>query len=71
MTVAQRIVRGLYRDSVALMQLAADLEKMEGVTKTGAMMATPNNLDLARDAGLLGGSNCARTVAGWLKTVRK
>jgi succinyl-CoA synthetase alpha subunit len=55
MIVTQRVVRGLYRDSVALMQLAADIEKLEGVAKTGAMMATPANLDLAREAGLLDG----------------
>lgn len=55
MPVRQRVVSGLYRDSVTLMQLASEMEKMPGASKAGAMMATPANLDLAREAGLLDG----------------
>jgi len=53
MTVEKRVVSGLYRDSVTLMQCASRVEALPGVDKAGAMMATPANLDLARDAGLL------------------
>ncbi|HSK47210.1 MAG TPA: acyl-CoA synthetase FdrA [Coriobacteriia bacterium] len=53
MAVEKRVVSGLYRDSVTLMQCASRVEALPGVEKAGAMMATPANLDLARDAGLL------------------
>jgi len=53
MAVERRVVPGLYRDSVTLMQCASRVESLPGVEKAGAMMATPANLDLAREAGLL------------------
>jgi succinyl-CoA synthetase alpha subunit len=48
-----KVVANLYRDSVSLMQLSAALAKMPGVEQASAVMATPANLDLLRDAGLM------------------
>ncbi len=45
--------RGAYHDSVTLMRLTADMEAVPGVTRAAAMMGTPQNLALLRDAGLL------------------
>ena len=56
MAVNKRVIPGLYRDSVTLMKSASRVEAMPGVEKAGAMMATVANLDLARDAGMLGPS---------------
>jgi succinyl-CoA synthetase alpha subunit len=54
-----KIVANLYRDSVSLMQLSAALAKMPGVAQASAVMATPANLDLLREAGLMGASVAA------------
>ena len=48
-----KVVANLYRDSVSLMQLSAALGKMPGVAQASAVMATPANLDLLREAGLM------------------
>jgi succinyl-CoA synthetase alpha subunit len=48
-----KVVANLYRDSVSLMQLSAVLAKMPGVEQASAVMATPANLDLLREAGLM------------------
>jgi len=48
-----KIVANLYRDSVSLMQLSAALARMPGVEQASAVMATPANLDLLREAGLM------------------
>ena len=48
-----RIVPNLYRDSVSLMQLSAALAKRDGVEQASAIMATPANLALLRETGLL------------------
>lgn len=48
-----RLLRNLYRDSVSLMQLSADLARLPGVEQASAVMATPANLELLREAGLL------------------
>lgn len=43
----------LYRDSVTLMALASKLEKLPGVERAGVMMATPANLGILAEAGLV------------------
>jgi FdrA protein len=43
----------LYRDSVTLMALASQIEKREGVTRVGAMMATPANLEILGRSDML------------------
>lgn len=50
---AHRVVPNLYRDSVALMQLAAALLDRPAVRRATAAMATPANLEQAAAAGLL------------------
>jgi succinyl-CoA synthetase alpha subunit len=52
MARAERIIRNLYRDSVALMQLSAKLGARAGVRQASAIMATAGNLALLREAGL-------------------
>ena len=50
-----RILRNLYRDSVSLMQLSAGVGKLPGVAQASAVMATPANIELLREAKLLEG----------------
>ena len=42
----------MYRDSVALMRLSAELSEREGIVQVSAVMATPANLDLLAQSGL-------------------
>ncbi len=51
-----RIVPNQYRDSVSLMQLSAALGKLTGIERASAIMATPANLELLREAGLAEGA---------------
>lgn len=53
MTTLIRFFPNLYRDSVALMQLSANLGKQPGVTAASAQMATEANIDLMLAAGLI------------------
>lgn len=52
-TVHARVFRNSYRDSVELMQIAAELEAIAGVDRAGLVMATPANLEVLAAAGLL------------------
>jgi FdrA protein len=52
---ATRIVRSAYRDSIALMKLSAALAEMPDIEQASLVMATPANLDLLRETGLLDG----------------
>jgi FdrA protein len=45
------VIRGKYLDSVLLMQIGREIEKLEGTRKAGCMVATEENLALFRDAG--------------------
>lgn len=45
-TLVHQVFPRLYRDSVTLMALAAAAEKLEGVVRVGAVMATAANLDI-------------------------
>ena len=53
MARAERVFRNLYRDSVSLMQLSAQIGALPGVRQASAVMATAGNLELLRDAGLI------------------
>ena len=44
--------RNAYRDSVELMGIAAELEKLPGIIRAGLVMATPANLAVLAGAGL-------------------
>ncbi|MCH9010687.1 MAG: acyl-CoA synthetase FdrA, partial [Chloroflexi bacterium] len=53
MTVTNLVLPNLYRDSVMLMRISQELERLDGVRRATAMMGTPNNRSLLSDAGLL------------------
>ena len=53
MARATKIIRNFYRDSVSLMQLSSTIAKLPGVEQASAIMASPNNVTLLVEAGLL------------------
>ena len=66
----QKIVPNLYRDSVSLMQLSAALTKLPGVEQASAIMATPANLELLREARLLNGDQLSASPNDLLLALR-
>ncbi len=53
--IRQRVFRNAYRDSVELMRIAAEIERLPGVSRAGLVMATPANLAIVAEAGLADG----------------
>jgi succinyl-CoA synthetase alpha subunit len=53
MARATKIIRNFYRDSVSLMQLSSTIAKLPGVEQASAIMASPNNVTLLVETGLL------------------
>ena len=51
--VVNRVRRGFYLDSVALMRLSRRVSEFPGVEAASLMIGTPSNLDIFADAGLL------------------
>jgi FdrA protein len=51
--VRSRILRDTYRDSVELMRVAAELERLSGVRRAALLVATPPNREVLKSAGLL------------------
>jgi len=51
--VANRVRRGFYLDSVALMRISAAVSTAEGVETASLMIGTPSNLAILDEAGLL------------------
>ena len=51
--VANRVRRGFYLDSVALMRISASLSGSEGVETMSLMIGTPSNVAILDEAGLL------------------
>ena len=51
--VNARIFPNSYRDSVELMQIAAEIESLPGIDRAGLVMATPANREVLATAGLL------------------
>ena len=51
--VVNEVRRGFYLDSVALMRISADLAALPGVEDAVAMIGTPANVEIMREAGLL------------------
>ncbi len=51
--VANRVRKGFYLDSVALMRLSQTLSAMPGVASAALMIGTPTNVRIMDDAGLL------------------
>ena len=52
-TVHTRVFANTYRDSVELMQIAAEIEAVAGIDRAGLVMATPANREVLGAAGLL------------------
>jgi succinyl-CoA synthetase alpha subunit len=57
--VRQRVFRNAYRDSVELMRIAAEMERLPGVIRAGLVMCTPANLAIVAEAGLDKGLDAA------------
>lgn len=57
--VRQRVFRNAYRDSVELMRIAAEIERLPGVIRAGLVMCTPANLAIVDEAGLGKGLDAA------------
>jgi len=53
MSVSQKMLPNLYRDSVSLMQFSEKLKALPGIRQASAVMATENNINLLLEAGLL------------------
>src|SRR5439155_7063417 len=53
MPIFNLVRRGAYHDSVTLMRVSHEMEGVPDVTRAAAMMGTPANRALLRDAGLL------------------
>ncbi|MFH1820839.1 MAG: acyl-CoA synthetase FdrA [Methanobacteriota archaeon] len=53
MVVRSFVRKNEYRDSVVLMRISQQLEALDGVRKASAIMATDNNKNILKDAGLL------------------
>ena len=51
--IINELRRGFYLDSVALMQISATMAALPGVENAVAMIGTPPNLEIMREAGLL------------------
>jgi len=62
--------KSVYRDSVVLMRLARDMEAVPEVRRAAAMMGTPENRALLRDAGLLAAEGEAAGVTDLIIAVR-
>ena len=48
-----RVFASSYRDSVELMRIAAELERLPGITRAGLVMGTASNRAVLQEAGLL------------------
>ena len=69
MPIFNFVRKSFYRDSVTLMRLSRDLEALAGVTAAAAMMATPQNLALLGQAGLLAGDGAEAEAADLIVAV--
>ena len=69
-SVAVEVRRGSYHDSAVLMRLQRTLKEQEGVLEAGAVMATPANQALLREAGLDGDGMSAAGADDLLVVVR-
>jgi FdrA protein len=52
-TIRCRVHRDTYRDSVELMRVATEIERLPGIARAALLMGTPANRELLADAGLL------------------
>jgi FdrA protein len=57
--------RSVYQDSITLMRLSREMEAVAGVRRAAAMMGTPANRALLRQAGLLDSDARRRAPPTW------
>ncbi len=65
-----QIKQRLYLDSVALMRSSKALANLAGVSDAAMMMATPSNIEIMQNAGLLEANNIQATPADLIIAVR-
>ena len=53
MTSGTRVIADLYRDSVSLMKISSTVDSLPNVIRASCIMATPANINLLLEAGLL------------------
>lgn len=68
--LANRVERGRYLDSVALMRVSRSLEALPGVQSAALMIGSPSNKELLRGAGLLAREGDAATANDLIIAVR-
>ena len=68
--LANRVERGRYLDSVALMRVSRSLETLSGVESAALMIGSPSNKALLRGAGLLAREGEAATPNDLITAVR-
>jgi FdrA protein len=68
--VVNRVERGRYLDSVALMRISRRLESLAGVEAAALMIGSPSNKDLLRGAGLIAREGEAATPNDLIIAVR-
>ncbi|MET0852336.1 MAG: transcriptional regulator, partial [Candidatus Rokuibacteriota bacterium] len=70
MAVRAAVRRSDYRDSMVLMQLAAEVSALPGVREVAALMGTPANHELLGAAGLATGDTRAATPGDLIISVQ-
>src|SRR5439155_20679987 len=68
--VHNRVERGRYLDSVALMRVSRELGALPGVDAAAAMIGTPSNRRLLAEAGLLAAAGESATPNDLIIAVR-
>jgi FdrA protein len=68
--IVNRVRRGFYLDSVALMRLSREIGALDGVEQAGLMMGTPSNKEILAAAGLLGPEGQAAAPGDLVLAVR-
>ena len=68
--IVNRIGKGLFLDSVMLMQISRTIAELDGVEDAALMIGTPSNLAILDDAGLLEESGRSATGGDLVLAVR-
>ncbi|MBV1694719.1 MAG: acyl-CoA synthetase FdrA [Hyphomicrobiales bacterium] len=70
MVIVNEVRRGTYLDSVALMRMSRSIATLAGVEECGIMMATPANVRILADAGVLGPEGEAASAGDLVIAIR-
>ncbi len=68
--IVNRVRKGLYLDSVALMRISRAVAALPGVEEAGLMIGTPANKEILREAGVLDASGTAAAPGDLVIAVR-